>query len=128
MRLFYHLPEYDTVFVHGGFAPRIPWQEQSGKTVTLIQVVDKKGRAYKRSDAPPGCPHWSELWKGPPFVVYGHTPWHEPHLTEWSLGLDTGCIYGGALSALVLPEREIVQERAAKEYFPPPMSWRQAKA
>jgi serine/threonine protein phosphatase 1 len=126
MSLYYYAQAFDTVFVHGGFMPGMPWREQGEEIVTMIQVIDAKGRACKRSDAPVGCPSWSDLWKGPPFVVYGHTPWHQVRRTQWTLGLDTGCVYGGALSALVLPSREIVQVRAAKAYHPSPSLWRQA--
>jgi len=124
MRLFYHVPEQDVVFVHGGFLPGKPWQKQTERDVTRIQLVDGKGRALKRSEAPKGCPHWSELWKRAPFVVYGHTPRHEVSRTEWTLGLDTGCVYGGMLSAFVLPAREVVQVKSQCCYYPPPMSWR----
>lgn len=118
------VPETNIVLVHGGFQPGEPWKEQDMDTVTSIQVIGPDGKGCKRSDAPPGCPHWSDLWEGPPFVVYGHTPWHSVHRTEWTLGLDTGCVYGGWLSALVMPEMKVVQVRAAKEYFPLPLSWR----
>lgn len=120
----FEVPGTETVLVHGGFAPGKPWREQKLETVTEIQVIDPDGRPKKRSDAPAGCPHWSDLWEGPPFVVYGHTPWHSVRRTEWTLGLDTGCVYGGWLSALVMPEMRIVQVRAAKEYYPLPLSWR----
>lgn len=73
MVLHHYVPEIDTVFVHAGFLPGQPWQDQSAKVVTRIQVVDEKGRARKRSKARQ-APHWSTLWQGPPFVVYGHTP------------------------------------------------------
>jgi serine/threonine protein phosphatase 1 len=120
----YHIPSLNTVFVHGGFLPFVPWNEQGKSIVTMIQVIDEKGKPRKRSDAPLGCPHWSDLWIGPQFVVYGHTPWREVRRTKWTLGLDTGCVYGGALSALVLPANEIVQVNAAKAYYSAPVSWR----
>lgn len=123
MRTFVHYPEIDTVLVHGGFLPGEPWQEQGRNIVTQIQVIDPKGRARKRSDAPPGSPHWSDKWHDSPFVVYGHTPWHEVRRTEWTMGIDTGCVYGGYLSAVILPERTVVQVRAAQAYYPSPMSW-----
>jgi serine/threonine protein phosphatase 1 len=122
-RKFYYVTKENTVFVHGGFLPGKPWQTQDPDVMTQIQVVDPQGCAKKRSDAPVGCPHWSDLWQGPPFVVYGHTPWREIHRTQWTLGLDTGCVYGGSLSALILPDKTILQIRAAKAYYPSPVSW-----
>jgi predicted phosphodiesterase len=123
-RQYYYVPSMDVVLVHGGFQPGVPWQRQERKVITEIQVIDPKGRPKKRSDAPPGCPHWSNLWQGPPFVVYGHTPWSEVHRTQWTLGIDTGCVYGGSLSALILPEMTVLQIKSAKAYYPAPLSWR----
>jgi len=117
MKLYKNLPEYDTVLVHGGFLPNIPWNRQTVSTVTRIQVIDKDGQARKRSEAPE-CSHWSDVWKGPPFVVYGHTPRLTVKRTEWTLGLDTACAHGGRLSAWVLPEKKIYQVKAKRNYWP----------
>ncbi|MBN1404583.1 MAG: metallophosphoesterase [Opitutales bacterium] len=124
MQLTIYARSFDTVFVHGGFAPGRPWSEQKARDVTRIQVVDKQGRGMKRSEAPAGCRHWSELWKGPPFVIYGHSPWSDVRKTEWTMGLDTGCVYGGLLSAVILPERRIVQVKALRPYYQTPQMWR----
>lgn len=118
MPLTYHDEELDVVFVHGGFLPDRPWQKQPARIVTRIQVVDRDGEPRKRSEAP-DAPHWSELWSGPPFVVYGHTPRQEVARQKWSLGIDTGCVLGSALTAYVLPERRLVQVRARERYFEP---------
>jgi serine/threonine protein phosphatase 1 len=103
--------DHQTVFVHGGFLPGRPWREQPARVVTRIQVVGPDGKAHKRADFP-AAPHWSELWMGPPFVVYGHTPRPGPVRTAWTLGIDTACVQGGALTAVVLPERRLVQVRS----------------
>jgi len=121
----FFIPEENTVLVHGGFLPYLSWDKQGKSIVTMIQVIDPKGRPRKRADAPQGCPHWSDLWVGPQFVVYGHTPWREVRRTKFTLGLDTGCVYGGALSAVIFPSREIVQVNAAKAYYSSPLSWKQ---
>jgi diadenosine tetraphosphatase ApaH/serine/threonine PP2A family protein phosphatase len=49
---------------------------------------------------------WAEQWRGERFVVYGHTPVREPRFDERALGLDTGCVYGGKLTAAVLEDGE----------------------
>ncbi|MDF9827880.1 serine/threonine protein phosphatase 1 [Ereboglobus sp. PH5-10] len=117
MPLTHHEETLNTVFVHGGFLPGIPWQKQSAETVTNIQVIDSGGRPRKRADAP-NAPFWADLWSGPPFVVYGHTPRPETYKLKWSLGIDTACVMGGALTAYILPEKRIVQVKARKKYFP----------
>jgi serine/threonine protein phosphatase 1 len=117
MPLTYEEADLNTVFVHGGFLPNEPWQRQPAEVVTRIQVVDKEGRARKRADDP-NAPPWADLWGGPPFVVYGHTPRPEIYKLKWSIGIDTGCVMGGYLTAYLLPERRIVQVKARQRYFP----------
>jgi serine/threonine protein phosphatase 1 len=116
MPLTYEDKALGVVFVHGGFLPDRPWQKQPARIVTRIQVVDKDGEPRKRSEAP-GAPHWSELWSGPPFVVYGHTPRSDVVKSKWALGIDTACVLGGHLTAYVLPEKRIVQVKAREKYY-----------
>ena len=66
----------------------------------------------------PDAPPWADLWGGPPFVVYGHTPRPEIYKLKWSIGIDTGCVLGGYLTAYILPERRTVQVKARQRYFP----------
>lgn len=113
MPLTYHAPEFDTLLVHGGFLPFRPWRGQPARVVTRIQVVGPDGEPHKAADYP-DSPHWSEFWNAPPFVIYGHTPRATPARRRWSLGIDTGCVKGGPLTACVLPGREVVQVGAAE--------------
>jgi hypothetical protein len=117
MPLTYEETELNTVFVHGGFLPGEPWQKQPAEVVTRIQVIDKDGEPRRRADAP-DAPPWADLWGGPPYVVYGHTPRAEVYKLKWSIGIDTGCVLGGFLTALIFPERRLVQVRARQKYFP----------
>ncbi|MFP4165658.1 MAG: metallophosphoesterase [Opitutales bacterium] len=112
---FIHMEDKDTVVVHGGFLPDQPWEKQSLKTITSIQVIDEKGKPAKHSDDP-DAPPWADSWNGPPFVVYGHTP--RPHVLHqrWSIGIDTGCVYGGYLTAYIIETGELVQTRAHQTY------------
>lgn len=116
MPLTHELPEMNLVFVHGGFLPGQPWQEQPAEVVTRIQVIDQDGRPQKRAECPGGRV-WAELWEGPPFVVYGHLPRRDIHRRPWSVGIDTGCAMGGHLTAFILPERRFVQVRARRRYY-----------
>jgi serine/threonine protein phosphatase 1 len=109
-------PALDTVFVHGGFLPNQPWEKQPAEVVTRIQVIDRDGRPAKRADKP-GAPAWADLWSGPPFVVYGHTPRPEIYKRKWSIGIDTGCVQGGHLTAYVLPEKRFIQVKARQRYW-----------
>lgn len=116
MVLTHYVEELQTVFVHAGFLPNDPWQKQPANVVTRIQVIDRDGRPRKRAECD-DCPFWADLWNGPPFVVYGHTPRPEIYKLKWSVGIDTGCVMGGHLTAYVLPERRFVQVKARKTYY-----------
>jgi serine/threonine protein phosphatase 1 len=116
MPLTFEEPVLNTVFVHGGFLPNEPWERQPAEVVTRIQVIDREGRPAKRADAP-GAPPWADLWSGPPFVVYGHTPRTGIYKLKWSLGIDTGCVLGGHLTAYELPEKRFHQVKARQRYW-----------
>jgi predicted phosphodiesterase len=118
MLLTYEVAELNTVFVHGGFLPGEPWQKQPASVVTRVQVIDREGRPRKRAECPEG-PFWADLWNGPPFVVYGHTPRSEVYRLKWSVGLDTACVMGGHLTAYILPEKRFVQVKARRRYYTP---------
>jgi len=117
MPLTYEIEELNTVFVHGGFLPNEPWAKQPATVVTRIQVIDAQGRPMKRADCSE-CPLWADLWNGPPFVVYGHTPRPDIYKLKWSVGIDTACVMGGHLTAYILPERRFVQVKARRRYYP----------
>ena len=118
MLLTHYVEELNMVFVHGGFLPGEPWQRQPASVVTRVQVIDRDGRPRKRAECP-DCPFWADLWNGPPFVVYGHTPRPEIYRLKWSVCIDTGCVMGGALTAYVLPEKRFVQVKARRRYYAP---------
>src|SRR2546423_6884083 len=52
-------------------------------------------------------------------VVYGHTPVPEPDWLNRTVNIDTGCVFGGKLTALRYPEKEFVSVPAARTYCEP---------
>ncbi|RMG15782.1 MAG: polynucleotide kinase-phosphatase [Planctomycetota bacterium] len=62
---------------------------------------------------------WAARYRGSAQVVYGHTPVPEARWVNRTLCLDTGCVFGGALSALRYPEGEIVSVPARRVYCAP---------
>lgn len=111
-----HDPRLNVLFVHGGFLPDRPWRDQGLDVITSIQVVDGKGRARRRGEAPGGTP-WADLWKGPEFVVYGHTPRNDVYRSERAIGIDTSCAFGVKMTAYILPEGKLVQVLAFSSYM-----------
>ena len=63
--------------------------------------------------------NWAAEYRGRAMVVYGHTPVPEPEWLNNTICIDTGCVFGGRLTALRYPERELVCVPAAKTYFAP---------
>src|SRR5207249_7168593 len=59
---------------------------------------------------------WANEYRGRAAVVYGHTPVPEAEWLNNTICIDTGCVYGGKLTAFRWPERELVQVAAAKVY------------
>ena len=60
--------------------------------------------------------HWAGAYSGDTTIVYGHTPVLQAEWVNRTLCLDTGCCFGGGLSALRWPENEIVSVRAREAY------------
>ena len=63
--------------------------------------------------------NWAAEYRGPAMVVYGHTPVPEPEWLNRTVNIDTGCVFGGSLTALRYPEKEFVSVPAAQTYCEP---------
>jgi protein phosphatase len=63
--------------------------------------------------------NWASEYRGRAMVVYGHTPVPEPEWLNNTIDIDTGCVFGGRLTALRYPERELVSVPAAEVYCEP---------
>ncbi len=62
---------------------------------------------------------WAEDYRGSALVVYGHTPVPEAVWMNKTICIDTGCVFGGRLTALRYPERELVSVPAHEVYYEP---------
>jgi protein phosphatase len=66
--------------------------------------------------------NWAADYQGKALVVYGHTPTPEAEFINNTINLDQGCVFGGKLSALRYPEREIISVPALQTYYKPAKS------
>lgn len=62
---------------------------------------------------------WANDYRGSAMVVYGHTPVLHAEWINRTICIDTGCVFGGELTALRYPERELVSVPAEKEHYAP---------
>jgi Calcineurin-like phosphoesterase len=103
--LWLDLPEHRVRVVHAGLVPGVPIHDQKKKNLLRIRSIGSDGEP--RSSRGGGTP-WGESYKGPPHVVFGHNADVKPQVHSWATGIDTGCVYGGRLTALKLSDGEPV--------------------
>ncbi len=120
------LDDSKVVLVHGGLWPKRNLWEQD-RSILYLQVIhpDKPGDVrwtqrpglYTLEESrAEGYSPWQELYDGDEEVIYGHSVFSEPNSQKLTLGIDTGCVYGGSLTAYVLPDRRFVQVKAHRAY------------
>jgi protein phosphatase len=63
--------------------------------------------------------NWALDYRGKAMVVYGHTPVPEVEWLNRTINIDTGCVFGGRLSALRYPEKEIISVNSLATYADP---------
>jgi bis(5'-nucleosyl)-tetraphosphatase (symmetrical) len=101
----YFLKFSNLTVVHGGIMTDTVLDEnmdnKTKKQITLLRYLNKKLEPIPWDDFDGRYKFWSELYEGHEgFVVYGHHPFDEPKIDEFSVGIDTGCVYGGKLTAI----------------------------
>lgn len=96
--------------VHAGLLPGFPIEESPVEALVSLRHLHV-----------PGHPWWYEAWRGPELVLFGHTPSPLPRAHRiggrlLALGLDTGCVFGGSLTAYSPELDEYVSVKAARSY------------
>ncbi len=105
--LFIRLPEFNAAVVHAGAFPGLPLEAQQPRHLLHIQHINPpEPKSYWPSKAPDGFSFWTNFWRGPERLIFGHSVLNRPLVTEWAVGIDTGGVFGRGLTALVLPEWE----------------------
>lgn len=120
MKWLYSLPWYlsskelGCLFVHAGFVSGIRLAKQNPRLMMNMRSILPDGTVTSKffSNWP-----WARLWDGPQTVLFGHDADRGLQSYEHAIGLDTGCVYGGRLTACILPEKRLVSVSAKREYF-----------
>jgi protein phosphatase len=96
-------------------------EEMQGRASAAVRAFALYGETTGETDEfglPVRYP-WATEYRGKATVVYGHTPVPEPEWVNNTINIDTGCVFGGALTALRYPEKELVSVPAAQTYYEP---------
>ena len=104
------------VVAHAGL-PEVMHGRSSGAVRSFALYGDTTGETDEF-----GLPvryQWANDYRGRAAVVYGHTPVPDAVWVNGTICIDTGCVFGGSLSALQWPEREIVSVPARATYYEP---------
>jgi bis(5'-nucleosyl)-tetraphosphatase (symmetrical) len=98
--------------VHGGLVPHQHPSETPISILCRIRTWDGEGKDLNN----PSNPSWYELYRLPKLVVFGHWAKRGLVIRKNVMGLDTGCVYGNQLTAVVLPEKTLFQVPAKQIY------------
>ncbi|WP_332689145.1 bis(5'-nucleosyl)-tetraphosphatase PrpE [Halalkalibacter lacteus] len=111
--LYHVLDDKKLVIAHAGIRP------------DLIGITNKRVKSFvlygdiTGETNPDGTPvrlDWAKKHEGSVWIIYGHTPVKKPRFVNHSVNIDTGCVFGGALTALQYPEMNTVQVPSSQPY------------
>jgi protein phosphatase len=110
------LDDRKLVVAHAGMR-----EEMQGRASAAVRAFALYGETTGETDEfglPVRYP-WATEYRGKARVVYGHTPVPHPEWANNTINVDTGCVFGGALTALRYPEKELVSVPATRTYYEP---------
>lgn len=106
---FLRLADFNAAVVHAGAYPGTPLEQQNPHHLLHIQnIKPPHAKSYWPSKAPDGFTFWANHWAGPERLIFGHTVVSKPLLLTNAVAIDTGAVFGRGLTALVLPDWELV--------------------
>ncbi|RDW18282.1 hypothetical protein CWR48_11910 [Oceanobacillus arenosus] len=103
--LYLQVPEANAIIAHAGIKEELIGRtDKRVKTFVLYGDIsgqfDADGRPIRRD--------WAKHYHGTQWIIYGHTPVKKPRIVNKTINIDTGCVFGNALTAFRLPEEAIV--------------------
>ena len=101
----FYIEAEDFLVVHGGVIPGEHPSQSRREYLVNVRCWDSHTKTIHSS----GYPAWHEFYTASKLVVYGHWARQGLKIKNNSIGLDTGCVYGGQLTGVWLPSREIIQ-------------------
>jgi len=130
-----YIPCLDVIVVHAGLIPGIDLHLQPATSMLTMRSIvhqDDWFHGHVLSGSSQKLPYslWGPLWKGPCHVYFGHDAAQGLQLHPHSTGLDTGCVYGGKLTAMLLHltdsptlkincfKREVIDYKSGNVYRP----------
>ena len=128
------MPSYikldNAIAVHAGLRPNLDIEKQTKNDCLFLRYTDINGnfisltKIHELGKEALGAHFWTEFWKGPESIIYGHNvhSFSDPLIEEvmpgvTCYGLDTGCCFGGKLTALILETKQIIQIPAKRIYY-----------
>lgn len=110
--------------LHAGLEPALPFDKQLPNWIIRCRYVNEKGRALSLNQdrsKPAGSKYWADVWNGPENIVFGHCVFEEPQVfknkNNTCIGIDTGAVYGGYLTALVFETMEFIKIKSKQVYY-----------
>ena len=127
----YYLRIKNITIVHGGIPLKVKLNKkltkEQKKEITMLRYYDKELNSLSWKEKDRLYKYWGELYDGRDgFVVYGHNPFKKPRKDKFAIGIDTGCVYGGELTAIVFKKKkknydtnsyELVSVKPKRVYF-----------
>ena len=103
--LYLQLPDVKAIIAHAGIKESLIGKT-GRKVKSFVLYGDTTGEFHP--DGRPIRRDWAKDYKGKEWIIYGHTPVHEPRFKNHTVNIDTGCVFGNKLTACQLPELNVV--------------------
>lgn len=114
--LFQQLDGGQLIVAHAGILEDMIHAPLSNRTRVFVLYGDITGETLP--DGRPVRRDWTKRYHGKSVIVYGHTPVPRPRFTNNTVNIDTGCIFGGQLTALRYPEMDWTAVPSRQPFLP----------